>query len=77
MTNLGPRQHHQLLVGVERLEQQEDTKKYSNDDGPNHRERTEDNNETDRCQRKLSKPALDCDHHALLRVLPETHPSLC
>ena len=57
------------------MDQEENTEKYGNDDGPNHRERTEDNNEAYRCQRMLSKSALDCDHHALLRVLP-THVPL-
>lgn len=47
-SNLGPRLNCKFLIGPERLEQQEDSKKDRNDDRPDHRERTENEDEHDR-----------------------------
>ncbi len=47
-SNLGPRLNGKFLIGPERLEQQEDSEKDRNDDRPDHRERTENEDERDR-----------------------------
>ena len=52
MADLGPRQPHNLRLSTKRLEQYKDTEKQTNHDGPDHRERTnhDDNGDGRQCQ---------------------------
>ena len=62
VSDFDPRQHRDLLSGPERLEQQEETKDESNDAGPDHRQRANNEDEYHGGHRVLGKLAFGCEH---------------
>ncbi len=62
MSDLGPRQHRELLSDPERLDQQEETEAESNDAGPDHRERAKSEDEHHRGHCVVGKLAFGCEH---------------
>ncbi len=78
MSDVGPREHCDLQSDPERLEQQEETEAESNDAGPDHRERANDENEHHRGHCVVRKLAFGCEHTLpfLACSLPKTRAVL-